>query len=177
MDHVVFERSNFSYNDLCNGTFTNISFTFCVTRDNKKKDATFCNSEMLTSTQIDVTATFKREFVNQDSYTYEIKAIARNGIELTIPSHTVTVLANAPSVTFMVSYDILNQTGLLSVVKKPLSTFAAMFTFSNNIEEVVEFITINDKIYASGEKLINGKKHIGFLSATSTEKRFRSKSI
>lgn len=176
MDHTSFERSNFSYNNLEKGTFHNINFTFCTTRENNKKDATFCNSEMLTSSQIEVVCKFKDGFNSTDSYQYGIKLVSANGREMTVPNQIVTVAANAPSVTFLVSYDLLNLASMVQIIKTSTSAFGSIFNYSASDEEVIRHVCIDDKIYMYGKKIINGNTFFGFISPKSTRK-IRSKSL
>ena len=177
MDHVLFERSVFSYNNLSEGKFYNLTFTFCTTRENKKKDAVFCNSEMLTSTQLAVTAHFKDNFEHREAYTYCLKLFSQTGSELPYLERFITVQEKAPSVAFLVSYDLLNQSSVLQVSKHSTSTFGGLFTFSANQEQVIKYITINEKCYMVGVKVINGNKISGFISDIEPKKRFRSKSL
>lgn len=163
MDHTTFERTNFSYNNLSKGSFYNINFTFCTTRDNNKKDAVFCNSEMLTSTKMEVCAYFKDQFDSQDSYTYNLKLVFPNGETFLIPDQDMTVKGGAPSVSFVVSYELLNACSLMQVVKTSSSAFSSIFNYSQNEEEVFKHILIDDRMFLIGKKIINGTNFVGFI--------------
>lgn len=176
MDHTSFERTNFSYNKLDKGSFFNITFTFCITRDNNKKDAIFCNSEMLTSSQMAVICTFKDGFKSTDAYQYTINLVSPNGGELVVPNQLVAVAANSPSVTFLVSYDLLNLAAMVQVQKKSFSAFGSIFNYSASDEEVIRHLCIDDKMYLYGKKIINGYSFFGFIPPQRVRK-IRSKSL
>ena len=176
MDHTSFERTNFSYNNLTKGVFYNIKFTFCVTRDNCKTDAVFCNSEMLTSSQMEVVCGFKPGFKSTDAYQYRIKLLSANGGALVLPDQVVTVSHGAPSATFLVSYDLLNMATMIQIEKTSNTTFGNIFNYSASNEEIINHIRIDDKMYMHGKKRINGKEYIGFIANKST-RGVRSKSL
>ena len=176
MDHTTFERTNFSYNNLTKGSFYNINFTFCTTRDNNKTDAVFCNSEMLTSTNMEVLSYFKDDFTSRDSYTYHLKLIFPNGTTHPIQDQDVAVKDTAPSATFIVSYELLNACSVIQVTKTPNSTFGSLFLYSANEEEVFKHIMIDNKMYLLGKKIINGTNYVGFVPPVTIKKK-RSNSL
>jgi len=176
MNHTKLERTNFSYNNMSSGSFYNINFTFCTTRDNNKKDAVFCNSEMLTSTKLNVTGLFNKDFSYVDSYQYCVKLVATNGGQMVLPDQTLTVQKDAPSVTFLVSYDLLNLAVMIQIEKTSNSTFGSIFNYSASNEEVFKEICIDNKVYLPGRKTINGKTYFGFI-APNARRKIRSKSL
>ena len=167
MDHTKFSKTDYSYNNLTNGSFNNIKFMFCSTRDNNKKDAVFCNSEMLTATDLEVKAVFQDSFESQHSYIYSLKAVFPTGRVLLIPDQAVVVKENAVSAIFMVKHDILKTASIIQIEKKSNSAFAGVFIFSNNTEEVFKYLEIENKLYFPGVKTINGTTFNGFLPQTS----------
>ena len=171
MDHTVFERSNFSYNNLSKGSFYNINFTFCTTRDNRKKDAVFCNSEMLTSTKMQVVVFFKNEFAAQDTYLYNLKLLLPSSEVYTIPDQAVTAAANAESLSFSVPYEMLNACYLIQIEKVAQSTFSSLFNYSVNEEEIFKYIVIDEKVFMHGQLQINGTRYEGFIPPHSIKKK------
>jgi len=175
MNHTKFERSNFSYNNLEKGSFSNIIFTFCITRDNIKTDATFCNSEMLTSSNLEVKCYFKDGFENTDAYIYTVHLISGKGTVLNV-SDQVTCNVKTKTITFLLSYDLLNRTKIIKMEKAVNSTFGSFFPFSTNNEKVFKYIIIDDEMFLYGKKVINGKTILGFVHPPN-KKKVRSKSL
>ena len=176
MDHTTFERSTFSYNNLLKGSFYNINFTFCTTRGNHKKDAVFCNSEMLTSTNMEVIAYFKEDFNSRDAYSYRLKLLIPTEGIVPIQGQDITVKSGTNSLSFIVPYERLNACYLIQVEKIPLSTFASLFNYSTNDDEILQYVEIDGKMFLNGTKKVNGKMYQGFIPPKPIKKK-RTKSL
>jgi len=177
MNHTKFEQGQFSFNDLSDGLFENISFIFCDTKDNTKTDAVFKNSEMIQSTKRCVHAVFNDFFEAQNLYSYSLSIVYQNGVVENVTKIPTMVAEGASGVSFLVHSADLQNAKVLRVVKSCLSSFGSLFMFSQNEEEIVKLVQIDDILFFPGVCSINGKRVSGFVRSKNTGIRKRSNSL